>query len=346
MLFAGPLALITSALVGLLGSAPARAAPGTPGTIAVVFGPPTLVSKVTLGDTSIDGPSLWAAPSGSVRAVLAWTGIDPQHHLNVMRSANNGLTYTNKLVVRELSATRPAVVRMSDAAGGAVTLAWTGTDPNHTLNVLFDVYGAHPQKLTLWGETSFTSPALAAFNGTLLLAWSGTDTNQTLNAMPITLGNGLQAGHKTILPANFNSLARPSLTLDATGARVILSWTYRAPANRLGFASSTNGATWIIPSASSPLVEFSGSGPSMAATAASNMPQHLMAWTGTDAAHSVNVQYTESYPSWPRDHSKAILAEQALGGPAVGFIGESRRYLIAWTGTDPQHHLNVGDIGM
>jgi hypothetical protein len=340
-LAATTLALAAITLITVLEAAPSHAAP------SLVFGPPKLVSKVILDETSVDGPSLWTSGTGSIRTVIAWTGTDVAHHLNVMTSAVNGLTYTNKRILNELSSTRPAVIRMSDAAGGVVAVAWTGTNAGHSLNVLFDVYSQHPQKLTLWSEGSFTSPALAVFHGNLLLGWAGTDANHTLNVVPILLGGSqLKAGQKTILAANFNSDARPSLTLDPNTSGLILSWTYRSPANRLGFATSTDGVHWTIPSASAPLSASSFSGPSIAATATANIPRYLIGWTSTNTIHSVQVQYTESYPSWPRDDSSAVLAEEALGGPATGFIGEYRRYLIAWTGTDPAHHLNAGDIAM
>src|SRR5579862_7436116 len=53
---------------------------------------PQISSKVTLGDASIDGPALWTSnPSGSssgVASVLAWTGTDPSHSLNLMPSSD------------------------------------------------------------------------------------------------------------------------------------------------------------------------------------------------------------------------------------------------------------------
>ena len=36
-----------------------------------------------LADTSIDGPALWTSPTGGMRTVIAWTGLDAAHHLNV-----------------------------------------------------------------------------------------------------------------------------------------------------------------------------------------------------------------------------------------------------------------------
>ncbi|HLZ21428.1 MAG TPA: hypothetical protein VKQ30_04820 [Ktedonobacterales bacterium] len=44
--------------------------------------------------------------------------------------------------MNESTVNRPAVVQMSKAAGSAVIVAWRGLDPNHSLNILFDVYGS------------------------------------------------------------------------------------------------------------------------------------------------------------------------------------------------------------
>jgi hypothetical protein len=84
----------------------------------------------------------------------------------------------------------------------------------------------------------------------------------------------------------------------------------------------------------------------MFSAATNNLPRYFVTWRGTNAAHSVNVQYTESFPSWPIDNSKGILPESAFGGPMIGYVGVSRRVIVAWAGTDPLHHLNVAVVGM
>jgi hypothetical protein len=305
------------------------------------------LSKVILADTSLDGPAFWTSGSGTVRGVLAWTGTDPIHHLNVMTSAD-GLHYGHKLTLPENSFVRPAVTRMSDAAGGVVSIAWTGTDPNHSLNVLFDVYGSR-QKLTLWNDNSFTAPALEMFKGNLLLVWAGTDPVHMLNVLPIAIGgHGLVPGHKVTLPF-YNSLARPSINFDATHpqgtGQLILAWTGTSLAHWIRFALSTDGVNWTQPA--NPVVrQLSDAGPSMVGLNANNMPQHWLAWTGTDPAHSVNVRYTETFPNWPLAGSMSTLQETALGGPMTGYVGVNRQVLVTWAGTDPSHHLNVAVIGV
>jgi hypothetical protein len=66
-----------------------------------------------------------------------------------------GLTFANKLILGETSPFRPAVAEANvDERGPFVVVAWTGSDAAHTLNVLWNAYGAAGsprKKLTLWG---------------------------------------------------------------------------------------------------------------------------------------------------------------------------------------------------
>lgn len=314
------------------------AAPGMPAT---VFGPPTEGTKVVLADTSLDGPALWTSPTGAMRAVIAWTGTDGAHRLNYMTSSN-GLAFTNKHTLNETSPFRPAIAAVSTDANPTVELAWTGTDAAHHVNLLSGVPGLGYTKVTLH-ETSFTAPSLALNGGTVYLAWAGTDANHSLNVVPILWRGGLSIGTKVTLP-QFSSISRPNIAFDPTGNQLILSYTATA-SRRIGFATSPDGVHWNVPS-TSPLAEWSDASPTMVGLATNNMPRYFITWRGIDAAHSLNVQYTESFPRWPVDNTKATLRETAFGGPTLGFVGTSRQVLVAWTGTDAAHHLNVAVIGM
>src|SRR5690349_16017541 len=58
---------------------------------------PHLTSKQILGETSIDGPGLTkniVGHEGESTMVLAWTGTDAQHRLNLLTNTN-GTTWTN-----------------------------------------------------------------------------------------------------------------------------------------------------------------------------------------------------------------------------------------------------------
>ena len=330
--------LAIAAVASLYGIAAAQAAPGA------AFSAPRELSKTVLADTSIDGPAFTeiAFKMGTApRGVIAWTGTDAIHHLNIM-STSDGVHFTNKVVLHEASFVRPAVMQMSEAAGGQVVLAWTGTDPAHSLNVLWDAYGSSPKKITL-DEQSFTAPSIEGFGGKLLLAWAGVDVNHSLNVLPITPGT-LALGTKTVLP-QFSSLSRPDLTIVSSGStqKVLITWITRS--FNLDFASSSDGVNFVppLPTASP---ETSSVGSDMEFVPDTTMPQYWWAWTGQDRASSVNVQYTVTYPNWPPAGTKATLAESALGGPTMAFFGVSRQILVFWTGVDPAHHLNAAIIAV
>jgi hypothetical protein len=60
----------------------------------------------------------------------------------------------------------------------------------------------------------------------------------------------------------------------------------------------------------------------------------------------VNVQYTEGFPNWPMDNSKTMFNKQALGGPALADSLASNQIVLAWTGVDTLHHINVALVGI
>ena len=212
-------------------------------------------TKVTLADTSIDGPAIMRTYSPAT--VLAWTGTDAGRHINLMTSGD-GLHYGNKITLPEMSLWRPAIAFIDTGRGDpyyTILLAWTGTDSAHTLNLEFiSMPGYHvAQKITFWGETSFTAPALASINGDvnsdIFLAWAGTDTAHTLNVI-----------HRSTLPPvaqdkhtlwGWSSISRPNLSRDASPSNpygLILSWT--GTTNRISFANSTDMVHWSMPSTS------------------------------------------------------------------------------------------------
>lgn len=341
------LVLLTTmfSLVGATNLA-ANAAQASPLT---TYGVPKEGTKVTLADTSIDGPAI-TTTYGSATA-LAWTGTDAAHHLNVMTSSD-GLHYSNKHILPELSLWRPALAFIDSGRGapyGTLVLAWTGTDARHTLNVEFikmpDFTVTH--KVTFWGEWSFTAPALATVNGDInsdvFLSWAGTDSAHTVNVMHI-LSNELTHS-KTIL-WGWRSISRPNLSRDLSSdaaGPVILSWT--GVDNRINFAHLSEDMTKWTQASASPLSQRTAWAPAMNATYSTVMPTHWLAWTGsgTTSDHRLNVQYTQAYPNWTGANTQSTLAETAISSPAIALTGQgdSGQALLAWAGTDALHHLNV-----
>ncbi|MGZ6388708.1 MAG: glycoside hydrolase family 3 protein, partial [Ktedonobacterales bacterium] len=179
-------------------------------------------------------------------------------------------------------------------------------------------------------------------SGVLWLSWAGVDPGHTLNVIPITLTGGLTAGQHQILGA-FNSVTGPSLTLDPNGNRLLLAWSLLSPANRLQFAVSDTGTSWVAP-LSVPIGETSGATPSLLGVASGGLPNDFLAWTGMDPGHSLNVQYTQQFPQWTTANSKSILPDTAFGAPALGHVGSSGNMILAWAGTDAAHHLSAATL--
>jgi hypothetical protein len=337
------LIVLLTAIVGLIGTAiNADAAP------RITSGPPREATKVILGDTSIDGPAITSlyAPA----TLLAWTGDDPDHHLNIIAS-NDGLRYNYKYTLSDTSLWRPAVAFIDSGRGapyGTIVLAWTGTDPNHTLNVEFIKTPDFTvtKKIIFWGETSFTAPALATVNGDInsdiFLSWAGTDSAHTVNVMRLST-NSDQTNKTTLW--GWSSISRPNLATDhapnSTNA-LILSWT--GTNNRIYFANSADKIHWTMPD-NSPLSQQTAWAPTMMSSVS---PDYWLAWAGngTSSTGNLNVQYTQSYPTWNDANSSASLDETAISSPALIYNGDgdTREVLLAWTGTDYYHHLNVAVI--
>jgi hypothetical protein len=318
------LALLAAAALAITGAAPALAAQQAASAAAQATPSTRLLTKLVLPDTSIDGPALSSvyAPNGTSESALAWTGTDIGHHLNV-ETSSDGLHFGQKRTLEETSPYRPDVALA--AASGPVALAWTGTNADHSLNVLYDVYGQQ-RKLILTHESSVSAPALLLGPG-FYLAWTGTDANHSLNLMPIEVTDaGLAPGKKVIL-SQFSSRAGPHLA--RVGATTFaLSWTSRE--SQLFVATGTDAPTLSVAS----LPEWSVFAPQTESLGrAYGSGRQWIGWTGTDAAHHVNLQGTFNDPA-----SKTILNEMALGGPALAFNAAEQ---LAWTGTDSAHHLNI-----
>jgi hypothetical protein len=317
------------------------------------YGAPKEGAKVILADTSIDGPAIaWASPG----TFIAWTGTDAQHHINLMTSTD-GLHYSNKHILPEMSLWRPAIAFIGSQRTvpfeGTLVLAWTGTDIHHTLNLELISTPSFKvtQKITFWGETSFTAPAVGTINGDvnsdIYLAWAGTDSAHTLNIIHRTTFSKTQ--DKKIL-WGWSSISRPNLSRDlSSGGKggMLLSWT--GVNNRIYFADSTkdtsNKTIWTMAS-TSPLSMKSAWAPSMIGYFTTTQPSHWLAWmgSGTTSTRYLNVQYTQHYPSWNDANSKTILNETAISSPTLAFSLTTDKGLIGWAGTDPQHHLNVAVV--
>lgn len=173
-------------------------------------------AKVTLEETSIDGPALAV---GNGQLIIAWTGTDSAHSINI-ESSTDLRNFGNKTTLRETSPYGPAL-----AFGNAqVFLAWTGTDLNHSLNVMSSTDGRTFGNQVILPESSNSAPHLAFVNGTLFLLWQGLDTN--LNILQST--DGKTFTNKVTLNESSNyapSLSRAAGFRQRTGFWLV--WTGR-----------------------------------------------------------------------------------------------------------------------
>jgi hypothetical protein len=277
-----------------------------------------IADKVTLGDTAFGAPALAAA--GAVVA-LGWTGTDPQHHLNVMTSAD-GRNFGGKVTLGDTSIDGPALAY----GGGRLFLGWAGTDAQHHLNVMSSADNHNfGNKVTL-GDTSPFAPALAYGNGRLYLAWTGSDPQHHLNVMSST--DGVHWGNKVTL--GDTSASGPGLSF--IDGRLYILWCGTDADHRLNVMDSADGVTFTNKVT---LGDTSNFHPALAKSG-----PLLLSWTGRDAQAHLNVL---SSTSGTHGFGNKIV-EGDLGAAAPALAAFQNRPLIAWTGTDPQHHLNVARL--
>jgi len=173
-----------------------------------------LFDKVTVtNNTTQLTPSIAALNN---RIYIAWKG-DGNDNLNVMYSADGGVTFGNKYTSNETSPQAPFIC----AHNGNLYIAWKG-DGNDNLNVAEVVVSGSnitgfANKRTL-GDTSPKSPSLASFGGRLYLAWKG-DGNDNLNVM-YSADNGNTFGHK--YTSNETSPQAPGLC--ASSSNLYITW--------------------------------------------------------------------------------------------------------------------------
>lgn len=330
-------------IIAALAVAPMAAAHPASGRIAQRA--PAENQKVVLPETSIAAPALWSetvTTNSHPAVVLAWVGTDPNHSLNV-ETSQDGLHYGDKQTFDESSDLAPAVT----VVGGKIILAWVGTDPHHSLHVVYDVLGSY-QKLTML-DNSDAPPALTVFKGNVYLAWRGTDPQHLINVR--NMGpHGIVIGNAVTL-TNYFTLAGIGLAPDPAHHQLLLTWTdtglspylpNNAPyINYLASSDAINWHTVLV----APPPQTSVAGPSMMALspAPTNFEPYFWAWTGTDPDHSLNLATSGFYNSFLDPIT--TFAEECDGSPALGYADAlNNNILIAWTGTDPAHHLNIGEF--
>jgi hypothetical protein len=227
--------------------------------------------KITFtNETTSAAPALAVDPF-SGRLVVAWTGTDAQHHLNV-GSSFDGVNWGNKSTLPQTTpaADGPALARYNFAfndPGRGLAIGWTGTD--NQLNVAYShndptdrAFGpAHPL-----GITSPYGPALAeGASGDLDLAFTKPSTQVEVLDLAIQVG------------INFsNATTKSAPSLVGAGTSLVVAWTGTDGRLNVGNVGTQHAQT---------INETSPYGPSLAVDPAGALD---IAWTGTDAQRHLN----------------------------------------------------------
>jgi hypothetical protein len=263
--------------------------------------------------TSRSGPAV-ARFNGDV--YLAWVG-----HPNLLINVIN-LRTMNKVTLRETGIGGAALAVL----GSRLFLAWTGTDPEHHLNLMSAADGAHFENKVKLTHTSFDRPALAALKGQLYLAWVGTEGEGHLNVLHSGDGYSNFSVNTKLVDTSF---AGPSLTVEDQMQTLWLGWVGNDGEGHLNFISSGDGENFGP--REPPLAETSGFAPGMSwyHDLADTPSQFYAAWTGQDAGHSLN----HIHSLWAGTYEgKLTLGYGSIAGPAL--LASAGRIDIFWTDDD------------
>jgi phospholipase C len=219
-----------------------------------------LVNKVTLSETSGDGPSL-ASFGGHL--YVAWRGYNDGHgYLNVMVSSDDGATFGGKYTSTETSLAAPAL----SALGSSLMIAWAGVQPVPKVTVpppspiipnptTLNVAQVAISGSTISGigskhvltEVSAQAPTLAASGANLYLGWRGyNDGHGYLNVMATT---DLGATFLTKLVSPETSPFGPALC--SNGATLLMAWN-GVSNEQLNVAQVFEPCSWSTPGRTGP----------------------------------------------------------------------------------------------
>lgn len=285
------------------------------------------------------------------------------------------------IVLSETAIGGPALANVYPDAS-PLALGWTGTDPEHHLNVAYSDDGqAFSGKITL-NETSIDGPGLAFGNGSAYIAWTGTDAQHRVNVgragNPLTLA-GFQK-------ATLNETSSHGPVLAFGNNLLYLAWVGTDAARSLNVISSSDGVTFANKvtlretSVAGPALYFSAgvlyllwsgtdqqhslnisqstdgitftgkitlneTGDSHPALGRLISGAFWLAWTGRDSARSLNTLHNGEFATGPTGLGhKQTYSDTSIAGPALAAIEFGHELIIGWTGTDQAHHLNVSLI--
>lgn len=193
---------------------------------------------------------------------------------------------------------------------------------------------AAPASAILVGGSTARGPAMVQYNDSICVAWSGTDSQHHLNIACGDPNVGL-----TLEVTNQFSAFSPALAVYQ--GMLLMAWT--------GTDTKLNVAQVIPGSATNLTGHFTGNngntnvssqGPALAVAPLLNGVELVIAWTGTDSHHHLNLAASFSPLAGNFQWSQTMTQNQlASGGPSIAAIGGT--LYMGWTGTDGNHSLNL-----
>jgi hypothetical protein len=237
--------------------------------------------KTTLPATSPVGPALVTQPGEApLTPVLAWTDANQSLHIRF------GLSGGTTADLHETSFAAPAVALGTVGDVVETLVAWTGTDANHSLNVL-PITRAGTGVPTLGRKTElrqFSSDAGPSLVGNFqasefVLGWSERRTER-LNLATSTDGANFTSALGSGLPQT--SATPPAFIQPHGSASGCIAWTGTDAASYLNVQCTSQFPQFPDPAQTkTKLSETALGGPGFF--------DNEIAWTGTDAAHHLNV---------------------------------------------------------
>jgi hypothetical protein len=197
-------------------------------------------------------------------------------------------------------------------------------------------------------DTSIAGPSLivlgpgGAVSGALCMGWTGTDGIGRLNTA-LSLDEGA-TWQKTIVPTGDTSVAAPALAFHHE--KLFMAWTGTDGTGLLNIMPSIDGGKSFQIDKKHFVSTSDGQEKSIAAPALiSYRGLLLIAWTGTDGQGLLNIATSaDEGATW---QSKVVMPETAIDGPALTFLSGGvsgagfTTLVVAWTGTDSDHHINT-----
>jgi hypothetical protein len=228
-------------------------------------------------ETTFGAPAL-AEHAG--RLIIAWTGEDGGHHLNVMASSD-GITWTDKRTLwTDFSNSGPSLVSYL----GRLYLAYTGTDSHIYLLSSENGVDFDPGSRIRLSQTAYDSPAITARitqNGApeFFLAWTG--GGNKINYLEC---EGRDFGYLNTSTPGFGDTSPTGPVLASSFIDIVLL--YRGYAGDHLYALGAGEGTIHLDPHRTVFADTSGFRPAIART---NNAAAWVAWTGQDGNQSVNV---------------------------------------------------------